>query len=225
MARSDKIKKIPLLVYLPYNFRKVIGLWSPLSYKDKNNSFSNFRLFYSIALSIMYSVLFYRIIIERLNITFPKETLTAIVADGLIDIFHFCMVLTSWLIFAFRQKKVLKIFDIIEKTELNGRVLGITDHYEEMLKTLSNRTLFVICVFLGKLILQEPLAIRIGQGNLLTWFIFKMAHIVNHIVVLTFITNLEIVRLKFYHMNSRLRHLSGFSFGRGLTLQQVSESQ
>ena len=171
----------------------------------------------------MYSILFYWVIIERIKLTFPKETLISIMASGSVDVYHFCTVITSWLIYAFRQKQVQKIFYLIEKSDLNGQLLGIADNCEKILTTLNIRTVFVVCFFFVLITMEQALRIRIALGNPFIWLLFKMVHIVIHIIVLIFVTNLELVRLKYYRINIWLRHLPALNYRRELIIQEPFE--
>lgn len=68
---------------------------------------------------------------------FTPEIFVASIVDQFVNILQLCTMVSSWLIFAFRQKKVQNIIDNIQNNDEIGRKLGLQIDKAEMFQSIA----------------------------------------------------------------------------------------
>lgn len=192
------------LIKLVYFYEKTIGLCPFII--DENGFFihSNLGTIYSLILCILYCVFYVRALIDRSVTIFPMETIIAAIVATFIDGMQFIIVIIAWLIFAFRQKRVLFIFENFKRTEKIARKIGIKNEGQMIIKMLCIRISFVNIIFGGLFFSKIALSSISPIFKWMIWIPFEFPHIIIHNWFTLFITALDILELRFHKLNVNL---------------------
>ena len=191
-----------------YYYGKILGL-CPLTLDHENEfKFSYSCIIYAVVISIVYSLIFYWAMEMKYKTFLPGQTLAAVVVDGNVHILQLCTMIFSWLIFAFRQKKLQKIIKNIKRTGEMENKLGLLDEKEEIVQTLVIRTLLVTSYFGVTCLIDQIFYSRMKMYNPLIWIPYRLSHVVIHYIFLLFITALNIIQQRFSRLNFAFKKLS-----------------
>ena len=138
-----------------YFYWQIIGL-CPFNFtKDELIRFSYSRAFYSIILSICYTISYIVAMSQRDSFVKPSETLMSMIADIVTKTSQFTMIITTWLYFGLRQKHLrrIQIFfnTAIETFEMQKRVRITTN----LLKNVPVKSAIINCAFTTTLIVGQ----------------------------------------------------------------------
>ncbi|XP_043477377.1 uncharacterized protein LOC122508221 [Leptopilina heterotoma] len=191
-----------------YYYAKIIGL-CPLNLngKLKLQTSSLYRL-YAIFLSISYIFLFIWSIRLKYTIIFSHKQI--IEATDLVDIFvHISQLIATifiWLTFAFRQKRLKNIVKSLQTTMKFCQQLKISSSSLKIMGIIQIWSYFVFFYFTTVFIVDQTFHCKIfSLYNLILWGLYRYPHIVIHHVYFLFISVLQIIELKFLHLNKILK--------------------
>ena len=225
MVKSVGTRKCSSLLILIYYCEKTIGLCPIVLDNEGFFKTSHFGVFYSILLCLIYVFFFCRAIVDRAETYFPMETVLSVITNGLVVSLQFAMIIVSWIIFAFRQKKLISIMQNFEKTGQIARKLGIHDDSWESMRTLFIRLIFINAFYCILFIFESVLCTCFPNFDWTIWVPHNFPHIVIHNVLVLFMTALQILKRRFHQLNVQLRNLPLISFQRRNNLQRISRSR
>ncbi|XP_043473983.1 putative gustatory receptor 28b [Leptopilina heterotoma] len=205
---STKKKNFSLLVKLVFCYEKLIGLCPVVLGKNGYLIISNTGAIYSLILCIVYSIFYARALINRSETVFPMETFIAATVATYVDGMQFIIVIIAWLIFAFRQRRIIFIFENFEKADRIARKLGIKDENQSNIKMLCTRIICVNIIFGGLFFSKIAFSSISPIFKWIIWVPFEFPHIVIHNLFTLFITALDILERQFHKLNSNLTKLT-----------------
>lgn len=208
MGISAKKKNFSLLVKLVFYYEKLIGLCPVEFGKNGHLIISNTGTIYSLILCILYTICYARALINRSETLFPMETFIAATVATYIDGMQFIIVIVTWLIFAFRQRRIIFIFENFGKADKIAGKLGIKDENQSNVKMLCSRIICVNIIFGGLFLSKIAFSSISPIFNWTIWVPFEFLHIVIHNLFTLFITALDILERQFHKLNNSLRKLT-----------------
>ena len=219
-------RKFPSLIILLYFYEKGIGLCPLVLDEERLFKTSHYGFFYSITLSLTYTFFFFRVLIHRAQMIYPEETLILITANVLLICMQYVMVITSWMNFALRQKKIITIIKKFKKLGEIARKSGIQDDkWESDLRTLIIRVFLVNACYCTYFTCEHFFFTLIPNFNWTIWVPYSFPHIVIHNVLILFITALQVLKKTFHRLNIELRNLPLNVFKRKNISWQNSQSR
>ena len=207
MARLIKYIKLCKSLTFFYYYVKIIGL-CPFSI-DRNGilKYSHSGVLYSTGLSFIYSIIFIQGMIERSEIVIPNQTIMYKISEELVVILQCTMVIVSWLVFAFRQRKLQKIVNDIKNTNDIAKELKMLNDYTRIIRIFVYYILFLNICFFTLFTLTMVLYNTFPNFNVTLWTLFNFPHIVFHNVLGIFVIAMQIMQWRFHRLNLQLRNL------------------
>ena len=191
-----------------YYYGKVMGMF-PLTLNHEQEFKRSYKsIIYAIVISMLYILLFYCTLLIDYNAdAVNQEIFVAFIVEGFINILQVSAIVLSWLIFAFRQKKIQTIIKNIQKNGEIGRKLGLPDDNAEIVQTVAIRAIFVNVYFTVALLIEQVCTAKLILNTTLLFIPYKVGQIVIWNVFFLFITALQIMQRRFFRLNVALRKL------------------
>lgn len=184
---------------------RIIGL-CPYRLDDKKIvRFSYIGLFYSIGLAFLYSVCFVRAMLGSSGFYGRYSSPMARISDLVASSCECCMVVTTWLTFAFSQHRFRRVQMSFKKILNSCAQLGITGAHVDAVKRISKiavifNSTWSLCFFLGNLYPPEHI-------DIVVWIPFNLGHIVFPNFIMLYIGIMRSIHALFLLINEKLREI------------------
>lgn len=158
-------------------------------------------------LAASYSACYFRAITGRTSFVLPRATPMAVIANLAGLSAEYTSLMWAWLVFGFRRKKLRRILALLRKINQSFADCDIRAEDTKFLKEVAVHLVLVnvawgsVCTC-GYLLLR-----RFGPWKLTMWMVMNILRLVNHSVVLMFVSSMRLMRERFRLLNQRIRYI------------------
>lgn len=205
-AKSQDENGLPLPAWV-YIFWKILGL-CPLAFVENDVIvYEKGGLFYTMLLTLSFIFFYYRVIEARIYLRQPHETSVIVTADFFGLSFQFFMIITSWLILAFRQNELRKFIETFKLIDVYLKIFGIDQYRQDVVRKLKLSLIFVNSIWLflfccDHFFLYDNVALQFE-----VWIPFNVPRGISHNVVVMFANSLLTMKSIFHLLNQRISEL------------------
>lgn len=202
------------ILRIHYVFWKLIGLCPFVISKNGKISFSYVGLFYSIALAFVYLICWIKAMKNRLLFSKPRETPMSLIADIVGKSAQFFMVITTWLLFGFRQNRFRSLQESFNKFSDSCVIFGIRNISSDPVKNATILAVVFNFVWVGVLVCGHFQHSKATTYKVLTWMPFNFGRIVYPNFMIIFVIAMNLIRDRFRSLNDAIGELSQTNSGR-----------
>lgn len=214
MSTSSNRKSLSLKFYFIYYYEKLIGL-CPLNIDEKTFYITNSSILYAVLLCAVYSFLFYKNIVIRLNMVYGIENSVSAVWDRILQILQYIVIIVTWINFGFCQKKIKKIVKNFHRTSEIAENLGIRNDNIEIIQIIRHYTLIINFLYFTLFSLQLHLNIVFpSEREQFYSGLNSLFRIIYHNMFFLFISALHIIYRRFRQLNIHVKFFKLSKFSR-----------
>ena len=220
MLENLRKKEWSLTLIFLYYYGKIMGL-CPLSLDHEQKFKSSYgSIIYATVISITYTFIFaWAMVIKYNKALDTDDTFVTALVDGFMHILQHGTTVLSWLIFAYRQRKLLTIIEDIQRTSKVGKKLNLFYDHKEIVQTLAVRAIFVTIYFSVIFIVDQTIYSHFATYKLIIWVPYRLGNVVIHYTLFLFVTILQDIEKRFSRLNVAVRKLTLDYWREEITIQ------
>ena len=207
-----------------YIFWKLIGL-CPFSLSENGIiQISYSGIFYSTILTLSYTMIYIRAMMNHSRLGKPCETTMSTIADIVAHSSEFWMIFVTWLCFGLCQDRIRRMQILLNEINESCDIFGIVIEYSNIIRTTKIQTVIVNFSFM-MVIASGPLQRSTSAWfELSVWVPFSVVRIVYPNFTILFIAAMSAIRSRFQSLNEKIKQLTTSNI-KILTIQKLENAR